>query len=70
MELDLVRIDWRQNGTRWSPETTTTTKSAAAGAREGPATRYDARECELAGAFVSWEQPEHDDVLRGEQSLH
>ena len=68
--LDLVRIDWRQNSSKWSRETTTATKSTAAGARAGPATRYDAGEGELAGVFVSWEQPEHDDVLRGELSLH
>ena len=63
--LGLVRVNWRRNETKWSPETTTTTKSAAAGARAGPATCYGAWEGELAGAFVSWEQHEHDDELRG-----
>ena len=62
--LGLVRVDWRWNETKWSPETTRATKSAA-GARAGPATRYGAWEGELAGAFVSWEQHEHDDVLKG-----
>ena len=28
--LDLIRVDRWQNGTKWSPETTTATKSTAA----------------------------------------
>ena len=63
--LGLACVDWRRNETKWSLETTTTTKSAMDGARAGLATRYGAWEGELAGAFVSWEQHEHDDVLRG-----
>ena len=63
--LGLVRVEWRRNETKWSSETMTATKLAGVGARAGPATCYGAREGELAGAFVSWEQHEHDDVLRG-----
>ena len=53
----------RPEGAGW-PEFAESELLAAAGARAGPATRYGAWEGELAGAFVSWEQHEHDDVLR------
>ena len=42
---------------------------AAAGAWTGSATRYGTWEGELVGAFVSWEQHEHDDVLMGKLQL-
>ena len=63
-----IRGDQRE-GAGW-PKFTGSELLAAAGARAGPATRYGTREGGLAGELVSWEQPEHDDVLRGEQSLH
>ena len=60
-----VRIQGdRREGAGW-PEFAGSELPAAAGARAGPATRYGAWEGELAGAFVSWEQHEHDDMLRG-----
>ena len=58
-----IRGDQRE-GAGW-PEFAGSELLAAAGAWTGSATRYGTWEGELAGAFVSWEQHEHDDVLRG-----
>ena len=62
-----IRGDQRE-GAGW-PEFARSELLAASGAWLGSATRYGTWEGELVGAFVSWEQHEHDDVLMGKLQL-